>query len=390
MCASPVDTARVNVHQLTPSDRGILERLAEAGTRSAADAMSRLLSRTVTVGHARVDFLRIADMSSLLQTLPHHMTVVYIESTGHIAGQLVLIAPASSATTVVNMLLGEAGIPGIDRAAARRDAMGEIGNIVLSAYLNGLVDQTMLDADPSPPMVALDSSGAVLELPLTRAASDLDAVVRFDATFAIGEGESSASLRTPFHILFLPAPGTLGRMLDVLDDNQPRSEMNIPVRMGELAVSRRAGDMLVASGIGSCIAVAVTDRLARVAALAHVMLPKAPDNWASSGRPTYAARYADTAIPAMIAALERAGGRRICCRAYIAGGGQMFSGSMAALIDIPDRNILAIRTALDLAGVPIHGDETGGSSSRSLQVAVRDLSVRVAVDGMKHVQLDAA
>ncbi len=380
----------MNVHQLTPSDRGLLERLADAGTRSAADAMSRLLSKNVTIGSARVEFLRIADMYTMLHELPHHMTVVYIEASGQIAGQLVLIAPASSATAMVNLLLGEAGIPGIDRAAARRDAMGEIGNIVLSAYLNGLVDQTMLEADPSPPLVAMDSSSAVLELPLARAASDLDAVVKFDASFAIGESADSTALRTPLHIVFLPAPGTLGRMLDVLDDNRPRSEISIPVRMGELAVSRRAGDMLVASGIGSCVAVAVVDRLAGVGALAHVMLPTAPDSWAISGRPTYAARYANTAIPALVAALERAGGRRICSRAYLAGGGQMFSGSIASTLDIPERNISAVRRALEQAGINVHGDETGGSSSRSMQLAIRDLSVRVSVDGMRHIQLDAA
>ncbi len=48
-----------------------------------------------------------------------------------------------------------------------------------------------------------------------------------------------------------------------------------PVRMGKLAVSATAGDVLVTIGLGSCIGLVIADRRARVAGLAHVMLPAA-------------------------------------------------------------------------------------------------------------------
>ena len=43
------------------------------------------------------------------------------------------------------------------------------------------------------------------------------------------------------------------------------------VRMGEYASSARAGDVLVSLGLGSCIGLALLDRRATVAGLAHVM-----------------------------------------------------------------------------------------------------------------------
>ena len=45
------------------------------------------------------------------------------------------------------------------------------------------------------------------------------------------------------------------------------------VRMGELAVSSAAGDVLVSLGLGSCIGLALVDRKMGIAGLAHVVLP---------------------------------------------------------------------------------------------------------------------
>ena len=46
------------------------------------------------------------------------------------------------------------------------------------------------------------------------------------------------------------------------------------VRMGELAASKTAGDMLVTLGLGSCIGLVLLDRRMGVAGLAHVVLPE--------------------------------------------------------------------------------------------------------------------
>ena len=50
------------------------------------------------------------------------------------------------------------------------------------------------------------------------------------------------------------------------------------VRMGELAASAVAGDVLVSLGLGSCIGLALLDRRVGVAGLAHVVLPSSGGN----------------------------------------------------------------------------------------------------------------
>src|SRR4051812_34624735 len=84
------------------------------------------------------------------------------------------------------------------------------------------------------------------------------------------------------------------------------------VRMGELAASAVADDILVSLGLGSCIGLALLDRRMGVAGLAHVVLPSSGGN-----APAGAYKFADVAVPELIERVVAAGGRR----ALLGGGG---------------------------------------------------------------------
>jgi chemotaxis protein CheD len=132
--------------------------------------------------------------------------------------------------------------------------------------------------------------------------------------------------------------------------------------MGELAVSSTVGDELVAIGLGSCIGLAMVDREAGVAGLAHVVLPE------SQGKPGPAAKFADLAIPELIARLLAAGAARRRLRAVIIGGARMFT--VGASLDIGARNSEAVRDALGRERIKIHAEEIGGSRGRTARVIV--------------------
>jgi len=52
------------------------------------------------------------------------------------------------------------------------------------------------------------------------------------------------------------------------------------VRMGEIAATQHAGDVLVGLGLGSCIGLVIVDDRGPVAAMAHVVLPESNGNGA--------------------------------------------------------------------------------------------------------------
>jgi len=144
--------------------------------------------------------------------------------------------------------------------------------------------------------------------------------------------------------------------------------------MGELAVSARSGDELAAIGLGSCIGLALVDREAGVAGLAHVVLPD------SLGKPGPPAKFADLAVPELIKQMEKAGAIQRRLQAILVGGGRMFAAG--ATMDVGARNHEAVREALAQARIPIRAEATGGNRGRTARVIVGgDISAQVAGAG---------
>jgi len=150
------------------------------------------------------------------------------------------------------------------------------------------------------------------------------------------------------------------------------------VRMGEIEVSKRTGEELVARGLGSCIGLALIDRLSGVAGMAHIVLPE------SGGSSKEPGKFADTAVPAMLAQMQKAGAVTRRLDAVLAGGARMFElGEM----DIGARNAAAVKDGLTRAGLKIRAAETGGNRGRTLRLTVGDFEVTVKEAGGEPVTL---
>lgn len=155
------------------------------------------------------------------------------------------------------------------------------------------------------------------------------------------------------------------------------------VRMGELAISRTAGDVLVSIGLGSCIGLALIDARRGLAGLAHIMLPE--DNGI---RPPdgLLAKYASRAVPELIERMSLLGAFRRQLEAVLVGGAQMFSSSGSGL-DIGVRNEQATRQALEREGIPIRASETAGTRGRTMRVHISPLVVTSREVGGMEVRL---
>jgi chemotaxis protein CheD len=107
--------------------------------------------------------------------------------------------------------------------------------------------------------------------------------------------------------------------------------------------------------------------------MAHVMLPESRQG--EGGPP---GKFADTAVPALVAEILRLGADRRRLRATIAGGARMFAWADAApVLDIGARNVAAVKHALRAAGIRLRAEDVGGAAGRSMRVAVADGAVTV-------------
>jgi len=153
----------------------------------------------------------------------------------------------------------------------------------------------------------------------------------------------------------------------------------IPVGISDYKTSR-SPDILVTYALGSCIGIALYDSNTHIGGLSHIMLPSSL-SYANIGFDNRM-KYADTAIPDMIRALERLGAKRPSLRAKIAGGANMFATNGMSFVDtIGERNIEAVRLALEEYGIPLVAEDVGANYGRTVFFELADGKVRIRAIG---------
>lgn len=139
---------------------------------------------------------------------------------------------------------------------------------------------------------------------------------------------------------------------------------NVPI--GAIEISDDSSEVLVAYGLGSCIAVCAYDRVARVGGMLHALLPT--DASVNGDRPA-PAKYVDQGVPLLLDALLHTGARRHRLIVSLCGGACVIPAKeFSDILGIGERNILAAQEALRAAHLRVHAQDTGGDAGRTVKL----------------------
>ena len=147
-----------------------------------------------------------------------------------------------------------------------------------------------------------------------------------------------------------------------------RADSLIAVGLGEIRVSRDPAAVLVSFGLGSCVAVCAYDLAARVGGMMHVVLPYCSNK--DSAR-KFPGKYADIGMPTLIREMEDHGAMRTRIRVKLAGGASVIhAATFDGLLDMGQKNVVAVRAALERESIPVMSFDTGGNKGRSVWMLV--------------------
>lgn len=136
----------------------------------------------------------------------------------------------------------------------------------------------------------------------------------------------------------------------------------VEVKMGGLEiVTGEKGELK--TFVGSCVAICLFDISAKIAAMAHVMLPKKGNdkNYAKG----IMGKYADEAFGHMMKNMVSMGADHKRIQAKIAGGAAIFSHeSEPSMFNIGSRNVAAIKQILQENGIILVSEDTGANFGR--------------------------
>jgi chemotaxis protein CheD len=142
--------------------------------------------------------------------------------------------------------------------------------------------------------------------------------------------------------------------------------------------AERGDHVLVTLGLGSCVAIMLHDASSGTGAMAHILLPSR----SLARDATNPAKFPDTAVPFLVERLRALGADPRRLVAKLAGGASMFAQLMTpGSVQMGERNLVATRSALRAAAIPLAGEAVGGTAGRSVRFHVRDGRVEIRAVG---------
>ena len=142
----------------------------------------------------------------------------------------------------------------------------------------------------------------------------------------------------------------------------------VVVGVGDCAVSKNCGDVLVTYALGSCIAVTMYDSVAHVGGLLHFMLPESKLDPAKAVKKPF--MFADTGLTQLLKMVTDLGAVRRRLRIMAVGGAQVMGDN--GFFEIGRRNHAAVRGLFWRAGLLLHAEEIGGAVSRTVRLELEN------------------
>ncbi len=140
--------------------------------------------------------------------------------------------------------------------------------------------------------------------------------------------------------------------------------MSVEIKVGiaDLNVTN-SPNKLITVGLGSCIGISLYDKINKNGGLLHIMLPDSTQ----FSNITNPFKFADLGVPVLLKKIEEMGAVKKNVVAKIAGGASMFNFSDKNMVmDIGNRNAIAVKKALNDLGIPILAEDTGGNKGRTM------------------------
>jgi chemotaxis protein CheC len=146
----------------TDEEKAAFQKIATDCSLKCAEALGMFSGNALTVKTVNLRPVGMDDLMTLIDDPEETVVGVSLGFEGGIEGTVLSYFPLDHAATLIESLMGERpnNVEDFDEMAF--SALGEAGNILVSAFLNALSIHTDMEIMPTPPFVAIEMSYAVI------------------------------------------------------------------------------------------------------------------------------------------------------------------------------------------------------------------------------------
>ena len=187
-----------------------IQELGNIGAAHAATTLSQMLSSSVSMSVPAIRSIELAELVKHLGEESAAMVVFELQGEIPHGGYIIFYITRESAIRLTNTMLG---MTDMDRELNEMDqsALLEVGNIMVSAFLDATAELLGFIMLPSPPALSVDMAHAAMESLIAQLGEEVDEVLLFSTELICEEHKIDSD------IIMLPETSTLKRITELLE-----------------------------------------------------------------------------------------------------------------------------------------------------------------------------
>lgn len=185
----------------------VLKEIGNIGAGNAATSLSQMLSKRIDMNVPEVSLLEYDDIIESIGGAENVVVGILVSFDGDINGVILFLLKKEFVHLIINSLLGTELHNFEEISEMEMSALSEIGNIMVSSYVNSISSLTNMKIDITVPSLNIDMSGALLDAVTAEFSEAADKVIFIKEKYFC-QDETVYS-----HMLLLPSMSSLEILL---------------------------------------------------------------------------------------------------------------------------------------------------------------------------------
>ncbi|WP_024293644.1 chemotaxis protein CheC [Lacrimispora indolis] len=164
----------------------LIREIGSIGTGNAATALSSLLGKTVRMTLPDVKILGYNEAIKYLGDPEEIVAAILVKMTGEINGLMLFILKLDFINEVLTSVMQQNIEDYYQLNVLETSALEEIGNIIISSYVNAMSSLSDVTINLSVPDIAVNMLGGILSVPMVEFGYQTDKMMMISGQFVIG------------------------------------------------------------------------------------------------------------------------------------------------------------------------------------------------------------
>lgn len=188
-----------------------IQELGNIGAAHAATTLSQMLGSSVEMSVPAIKAIDLSELGNYMGEEPAALVVFELQGEIPHGGYVVFYISRESAIRLTNTMLG---LTDMNRPMNEMDesALLEVGNIMVSAFLDATAELLGFIMLPSPPALTIDMAHAAMSSLVAQMGEEVDEVLLFSTELVCQEHKIDSD------IIMMPETSTLARIVELMEN----------------------------------------------------------------------------------------------------------------------------------------------------------------------------